>query len=314
MEREDVEKLHLFRRVSPEAVWGLLSICQEIDLNPGEILLERGQANQRMYLILAGRLSVHLESAEAEPVAFVERGSSVGELSVIDDSPASATVRAVSETRLLEVDEETFWRLVEVSHAFASNLLFLLAQRMRASNQALVSGHLERRQLEVEATVDALTGLHNRRWLESHLPRLVERHRDAGLPLSVMLLDIDHFKRFNDDFGHAAGDRVLAAVGAAVRERLRPTDLSARYGGEELVVILPGTALEGALAAAERTRAEVEGRRVVVDGRALPRVTISLGVAEVLPDEDAASLLARADVAMYRAKASGRNQVAAAGR
>lgn len=314
MEREDVEKLHLFRRVNPEAVWGLLSICQEIDLNPGEILLERGQANQRMYLILAGRLSVHLESAEAEPVAFVERGSSVGELSVIDDSPASATVRAVSETRLLEVDEETFWRLVEVSHAFASNLLFLLAQRMRASNQALVSGHLERRQLEVEATVDALTGLHNRRWLESHLPRLVERHRDAGLPLSVMLLDIDHFKRFNDDFGHAAGDRVLAAVGAAVRERLRPTDLSARYGGEELVVILPGTALEGALAAAERTRAEVEGRRVVVDGRALPRVTISLGVAEVLPDEDAASLLARADVAMYRAKASGRNQVAAAGR
>ncbi|MBN2798385.1 MAG: GGDEF domain-containing protein [Deltaproteobacteria bacterium] len=308
-DQEELEKLHLFRRVAPESVWGLLSACPVVWLSPGELLLERGQSNQRMFLVLEGRLSVHLDGPDSAPIAYVERGSSVGEMSVIDDSPASAHVRAEQATRVVEVDEETFWRLVEASHAFSTNLLLLLAQRMRASNQQLLSGSRQRRQLEVEATVDALTGLHNRRWLEETLPRLVERHRDAGAPLSVILLDIDHFKRFNDDFGHAAGDRVLAAVGAAIRGRLRPTDLSARYGGEELVVILPATDLAGAAVAAERLREEVAGRRVLSEGRELPPVTVSLGVAALSGTEDAAHVLSRADVAMYQAKAGGRDRV-----
>lgn len=310
LQSTELDVLFLMRGVSRESVLGLLTDCPIRELGQGERLLDQGQANDTMYMVLQGSLGVYLEEVSGDPVAVIEAGQVVGEISVIDGSPATAHVVALQPCRLIAVDEETFWIMVEASHDFATNLLGLLARRMRANDFALADGLRRRRMLERDALFDALTGIYNRRWLDRRLPRLVRRHEFSKAPLTVMMLDVDHFKHFNDAHGHAAGDRVLAGVGQVLMDHLRPTDLSARYGGEEFTVILPDTDLAGGHVAAERVRQTVASR-TFDDGQGgeLPPVTVSIGLAQLDPGEDAQTLLGRADRALYGAKSGGRDRV-----
>jgi len=307
---DELSKLSILRGVGIEITSDLFDRCPVRMLKSGETLLEAGRQNRKIFLILSGRLSVHLDSKESKPVALLQAGQTVGEMSVLDGSPASAFVVATESTRLIELDAETFWRLVDASHEFAKNLLFLLAQRLRASNVSLSESARLQSQFERDALFDPLTGLNNRRWLEARIPRLLKRFHYSGQSLSVLMIDVDHFKRFNDTYGHLAGDIVLSALGQVLLEQLRPTDLTVRYGGEEFVVILPSADLSGALIAAERLRKAVSTTPIVShQGATLPSVTISIGIAQLSGDEDAASVLGRADVALYRAKNLGRNRV-----
>ncbi|CAB1367403.1 diguanylate cyclase [Denitratisoma oestradiolicum] len=167
----------------------------------------------------------------------------------------------------------------------------------------------EEKRLEEElrrlSTTDGLTGLFNRRYLDDTLRREFERSRRTGAPLSVVMFDVDHFKKFNDTHGHDQGDRVLRAVATCLREALRKYDSPCRYGGEEFVGILPDTTMEAALAVAERLRQDVETMRV--DGL---QVTISLGVAGLprLAAGSAEELIELADAALYQSKHQGRNR------
>ena len=123
------------------------------------------------------------------------------------------------------------------------------------------------------------------------------------------MVDVDHFKRFNDQHGHQAGDFVLFAVAEVLRARLRPTDLVGRYGGEEFTIVLPGTDVAGARVASERVRRAVEELELALpDGRPLPKVSVSLGIAEAGAETTVAELFEQADQALYRAKANGRNR------
>jgi diguanylate cyclase (GGDEF)-like protein len=281
-------------------------------LEAGDRLLTAGHANQTMYMVLSGSLHVHLDATESETVATLLAGQTVGELSVLDDSPVTANVVAVERTRLLAVDEQTFWRLAFTSHEFSTNLLLLLAQRMRAASATISEGARLRKQYERDATLDALTGLYNRRWLDERLARLVNRQQRSGAPLSLLMLDVDHFKRFNDTYGHATGDLVLSTVAGIVLRSVRPTDLVARYGGEEMVVLLTDTPLEGAKTAAERIRSAIASTPLTLDdGRTLPAVTVSIGAGELQTGMDGAALLGKADANLYRAKDAGRNRVEA---
>jgi two-component system cell cycle response regulator len=164
------------------------------------------------------------------------------------------------------------------------------------------------------AVTDPLTGLHNRRYLDSHFAALFEEAAARGRQLSVLLLDIDRFKAINDSYGHDAGDEVLREFAKRVRAHTRGIDLLARYGGEEIVVAVPDTALEGAEAVAERIRERIEATVFPIHRgtRAVP-VTVSIGVAaRQLEDRAAGEMLKRADLALYRAKQEGRNKVIAA--
>ena len=163
-----------------------------------------------------------------------------------------------------------------------------------------------RERLERLARTDELTGLYNRRHLDERFAQELARAQDAGTPLAVMIYDVDHFKRFNDEHGHEAGDRVLRAVGRETRETLRRYDALGRYGGEEFVAVLPGVHGPDGGAVAERLRSDIEA--MDVDGL---KVTISIGVActGVVADATPESLLTTADAALYRAKDAGRNRV-----
>lgn len=168
--------------------------------------------------------------------------------------------------------------------------------------------HHETRQM---AVTDALTGLHNRRYFEKVLPQELERARRYGLSLSLLLIDADNFKKFNDTYGHPMGDRILATIGRSVRRILRSVDFAFRYGGEEFVVILPETAVDSACKVAERIRQRIiaDSTKVLCRDVAEP-VTVSTGIACYPHDaEDAASLVGVADNLLYQAKGAGKNRI-----
>ncbi|TMA28071.1 MAG: diguanylate cyclase [Deltaproteobacteria bacterium] len=184
-----------------------------------------------------------------------------------------------------------------------------LAMLALQAAEALVRTRLYE-EAEKLATTDGLTGLLNRRTFNGQLQARVREAERYRKPLSLLLLDIDHFKRVNDSHGHPAGDAVLRGVAHVAAREARETDLCARYGGEEMAVILPETDARGALAMAERIRAAVEKAQHATESGAL-RVTVSVGIATT-PAPSAEGLLEAADKALYRAKQNGRNRVEAA--
>jgi two-component system, cell cycle response regulator len=169
-------------------------------------------------------------------------------------------------------------------------------------------------QLSMEAAItDSLTGLHNRRYMESHLGTLVEEAASRGKPLSLLILDIDYFKSINDGYGHDAGDDVLREFATRVRKSIRGIDLACRHGGEEFVIVMPETDMAVAGVVAERIRRRVAGEPFAIQkGSGAIDVTISIGIAALHSADDTAdTILKRADQALYRAKRDGRNRVVA---
>ena len=169
----------------------------------------------------------------------------------------------------------------------------------------------ERSQLELEraARLDYLTGICNRRAMQDLAQRAIASSRRHGTPLALMIIDVDHFKRINDQLGHQGGDRALVEAVSRIRDSLRSEDLVGRLGGEEFVVLMPNTDAQSALAAGERIRTAFTVQAMNIDGQALP-VTVSVGVAVMqAEDQQFSQLLRRADHAMYAAKAAGRNRV-----
>ncbi|MDZ7749399.1 MAG: diguanylate cyclase [Halofilum sp. (in: g-proteobacteria)] len=162
-----------------------------------------------------------------------------------------------------------------------------------------------RQRLEYLARHDALTALFNRQYTQKLLGQEIERCERHGAALSVLVIDIDHFKRVNDDHGHACGDTILQHVAQMIRDRIRTNDFVGRWGGEEFLVVLPHTTIDGATEAAESLRTQVE--QLETDDS--PPVTISVGVAEREAGETAESLFEAADMALYAAKDQGRNRV-----
>ncbi|MBA3534528.1 MAG: diguanylate cyclase [Ardenticatenales bacterium] len=191
---------------------------------------------------------------------------------------------------------------------FGSTDLALLTAVANQAGAAIANVQLFA-QVQHLAITDSLTSLYNRRGFFLLGEREIERARRLEAPVAVVMLDIDHFKRINDTFGHAAGDQVLQSVAAQCQGIVRQADLLGRLGGEEFAVLLPTTTLATAAEVAERMRALVAERPVVIEEATIP-VTISLGVAEARGREaDLATLLAQADAALYRAKTEGRNRV-----
>ena len=185
----------------------------------------------------------------------------------------------------------------------------------RARTNVRQKRYVDRLQQSVRQSVemafyDPLTGLNNRRFLDRRLPAMIELARQRGAPLTMMILDIDHFKRINDTFGHDVGDLVLKGFAAELQQIVRGGDLVCRLGGEEFVVAMPGLDASHAARMAERARRSIENRAFPVGDAAGPvSITVSIGLADVRGEQDSADLYRRADRALYLSKSAGRNRV-----
>jgi diguanylate cyclase len=165
--------------------------------------------------------------------------------------------------------------------------------------------------IRAESLTDPLTGLGNRKYFDRMIGEAVQNALASGEPLSLLLFDIDHFKSFNDSYGHLTGDQVLRLVGMSLKQTIKGQDITARYGGEEFAVVLPNTALRQALTVADHIRRAVMAKELKKKstGEILGRVTISIGVSMLKQGDDTDALIERADACLYAAKRNGRNRV-----
>ena len=312
MNAADLPRQGLLDGVPWSEVRDLMGPCPVRTAPAGHVVVGPGDPSERVWLVLAGQVGIHVHAPNTEPVVLLGAGEPVGELSAIDAGPRSAWVIAERTSRLVELDRGTFRDLLQRSHRTALNLLHLIVRRIRASDDAISRVEKERMRAERDRILDPLTQIHNRRWLDQHLPALLDEAHRQGWPLSIVMMDVDRFKVFNDTHGHPAGDRVLCEVADQLRRRFRLGDAVARYGGEEFIAILSGSDLQGAMLASERVRQVLAYTGIPLPEGGHARITVSIGVAEAQPGESMPSVVARADQALYRAKAEGRNRVVAA--
>lgn len=325
-DRALTEQNQLFQGMDFTSVEYMLENCSVRNLAMGECLLQPDAPNHYLFLILEGKLGVHLAVKESTQgsdessgtnggsvsqslvLATLRAGECVGEISLVDGKHPSALVVATEPSRVLSIPHDTVWSLVDHSHGIARNLLGIFTARMRNERRALLTSRDKRKQFEYQASVDALTGLHNRHWMIDAFPRALHRCVFKKSPCSIMMADIDHFKHVNDTHGHLVGDITLKTFARNLSENLRPHDLLVRYGGEEFAVLLPDTDLQQAKKIAERVRMAIADATIYHDELSF-QVTVSIGITSTLQEEKLEDLIGKADQALYRAKEQGRNRV-----
>lgn len=298
-------RLKLFEQADIESIEGLMADCAVRELVEGQVLLSAGDRARAMYLVLTGRLRIKMPDGDD---VVIDTGNSFGELALLEQKPVGATVMADTLCQVVALDEARVWALVRASHAFAGNLLGVVGSGLRGGPVASGrTGPGYRR----NASLDVLTGLYNRRGLEDMLRRQIMRSSMNQQSLAVLLIDIDHFREFNDEFGYAAGDQALHAIGQTLVNNVRPTDLVARYAGQQYAVVLPEADLHGARIVAERIRHAVsEAVIMLADDSILPPLTVSIGMAALTQFATADELMAQARLALTTAQAEGRDTVA----
>ncbi len=300
----------------------------------GRILLvdDRPSSYERLAPLLAAEHTVDVEPNPAEALFHAAEGNYdllIVSLSLenFDGLRLCSQARSLERTRqipilaIADIDNNT--RLLRGLEIGVNDYLTrpvdkneLLARARTQVRRRRYTDHLrDNVQHSIEAAItDGLTGLHNRRYMESHLQTLAEQAAARSKPLALMILDIDYFKSINDTYGHDCGDDVLREFAVRIRKSIRGIDLACRYGGEEFVIVMPETDMHVASMVAERLRRSIAGEPFSIDrGHKKIEVTISIGLATLeKKGEPIADVLKRADVALYRAKHDGRNRVVAA--
>lgn len=306
----ELKKMKLFDGVSEETIGQIVDSFVVRRMKKHEVLIVPDQPNHYLYLVLSGKLSIFLDSSMVEPVCCFGPGEPVGELSIIDNGMTSASVVADEDSRVLVLEETQVRSLLDKSHAFTSNLLTSLTQRLRQTNRVITDKYLLEDSLLHYGMVDVLTGMHSRRWFEQMGSRALRRCVLQGRPFSVLMADIDGFRAFNENHGRMSGDLALNRIGHTIQEHLRATDLAVRYEGDRMLVLLPETDLRQARTAAERVRLKVMYTDIPAPGgKKHHSLTLSLGIAQAVEDQPLEALLDAVMVALGRAKQMGRNYV-----
>jgi diguanylate cyclase len=248
---------------------------------------------------------------------FVERLSQMTESSSSYHGKMEESVRQIEQAKSIEEIAPVLKDVIGATRAMANESLTVrdelraMREKTQATETELVKLHRDLDRVSAQARHDTLTGALNRQGLDEALHREVSGMQRRDSPLCVALLDIDNFKKINDERCHAAGDAALAHLAAVARECMRPQDTLARYGGEEFVILLPDTALDKGVAAMTRLQRELT-RRFFLAGNEKILITFSAGVAQFDPAEAGREAIQRADRAMYLAKRAGKNRVMAA--
>ncbi|MEI7843427.1 MAG: GGDEF domain-containing protein [Gallionellaceae bacterium] len=306
----ELAETELFKGVNATILNSVVANAEPFDLPVGDLLLSPAIHNESIFILLSGKLGLHFESLDSPEIRELAQGVSVGEMSLIDGMPPSAYVVAKETCRIFPIKRDLLQHLIEEASPVADNLLKLLTRWMRDSTLRIVQDRAQIWELTNQANVDALTRLYNRRWLDNAFPRLLEQATKGEQPLCVLLIDVDHFKKYNDSQGHLGGDQALISMGEVLKNTVRPYDFSTRYGGEEFLVLLLNSNQDEGIAAAERIRKNAEKKIISsAEGAALPSITISIGLAISNEQSTPQSLIATADANLYRAKESGRNCV-----
>jgi diguanylate cyclase len=272
--------------------------------------LEQVYANH----ISPGRHTEKLDNVSERVVDEIDQVMAMMDVAAGSASNYTETLTTASDRLGITKDREGVRTIVESLVSAAADMKESnqsLEQRLSASREEINQLQENLAVVRTESLTDPLTGLANRKHFDTELATAIAEATERSEALSLMMTDIDHFKSFNDTWGHLTGDQVLRLVAMSLKQNVKGQDLAARYGGEEFAVVLPNTVLRSALTVADHIRRAVMSKELFKrsTGQNLGRVTISLGVATVHKGDTAQSLIARADACLYAAKRSGRNRV-----
>jgi diguanylate cyclase (GGDEF)-like protein len=304
----DLAQIEVFRNIDLAPLEADLGDVLKLNLPASHLLLSPHEKNENIYALLEGGLSVTLEP-NGQVINRINPGACVGEISIIDDKPPSAWVHTATHCTLLAIHRKVLTSMFEKQPKLAVNLLKLLGERFRHSNQALTESLQLQQEYRRKAERDALTGLHNRVWMDEVFPRQLELSERVGQHICMMMIDADHFKQINDLHGHGAGDDALRHLASLIDNNLRDTDLVVRYGGEEFIALLPGTDASHALQLAENIRHKVADNPLRLSGNTELKLSVSIGVSPWRAGEHLHKLIDRSDKALYQSKGNGRNRV-----
>jgi diguanylate cyclase (GGDEF)-like protein len=290
---------------------------EEVLCEPDEAVFHQSDEGTDLYIVREGTVAIRARASEGVEVdlAELESGDFFGEMSLFEDEPRSATCVMTSGGQLFRLSKKDFFSLMskhaETAIKVMSKMASITAGRLQNTGAFLTDlvqwGEGARRR----AITDDLTGLHNRRFLDDALEEQLAQAKVRGARLSLIMMDLDRFHAINDAYGQPFGDEVIAAVAPSVSQSIEETDIAARYGGDEFVVILPGRTAQESFVIAERIRTSVEALQITSPtGKPVP-VTTSQGIAEFpLHAPNIEALKEQADKALYAAKEAGRNRAA----
>lgn len=289
-----------------DSLAALQAIGEEQEVESGAWLWREGDGGDSAVVVLDGTLEILRETTDGDVVLIrtVDAGDLVGELACLDGLARSASVRAQGPCRLLRVTAERFRALVRQRSELRDELFWTQIERVRS-----LTSHVSR--THHRAITDSLTGLYNFGFFRERLALEIERARHTSDPVSLVLFDIDRFKRYNDVHGHQEGNGVLIRVAEILRSAGRRGDIVARFGGEEFVSLLYGATRLDAWLIGEGVRSRIEAESFPgADSQPGGKLTVSAGVA-TFPEDAAgdAELIEAADVRLYESKRSGRNRV-----
>jgi len=314
---EFLKSVRIFRDLSEEELRSILGVLHPRDMREGETLFRQGDPGGELFIVESGSIgiSVTLADGNSLEIASFSSGDFLGEMSIFEKEPRSATCYAKNHCRLLSLKDREFFDLFGSNPAGAAKImrrmLSVTRRRMEDAGGFLSDMVQWGEEARKRAITDPLTGLYNRRFLEEALEEYFMKARDNSGVLSLVMLDLDHFRTINERYSEKVGDTVILAAAEVFGKQLRPSDVAARYGGDEFTFLLPGTDAETARSLMEKIRRDVAELPLLeeLDGP-VRRVTTSQGIA-CFPDHASSpqSLREAADAALYRAKELGRNRV-----
>ncbi len=315
-----IPKVGIFTLLSPGEIGRLREHLSPVELGAGETLFREGDPGNELFILGEGAVavSIRLPDGSEHEIAKFAPGDFFGEMSIFDNAPRSATCRALQRSLLYSLSKESFTQLrthhARVALTLMYRMLAVTTQRLRSTSGFVADmvhwGENARRR----AITDELTGVYNRRFLDDSLAGYVAEAGEKGCPLALVMADLDNFREINEVYGHEKADEAIKGAVGVFRSCLRPSDIVARYGGDEFVILLPAADAVAACDIASAVCRRVAGLEVLTgQSGALRRVTVSMGVA-AFPEHaaDPQALKAAADAALYKAKEEGRNRVSRA--
>lgn len=280
----------------------LLANTTRVKLAAGQILLTPGQPNDRIYIVLSGRLRAQLEADDAKPLALFGIGECVGEMSMFDDHQVSAYVIAATDCELLAIEHVEAWAVLNRSLEASHNLLALLSNRIRATNRTLEEWRESAQGFSALNYVNPVTGIYNRHWFSKNIERLILRHTRNQQPCAFILLKVDNSALIDARFGKPGSEQAQRSVVETLQRHMRPNDVEIHLDSDLFAVFLPQTGTDRAHLVADRLLGEID--QMVIgspSGDALPPLALSIGVGLPQPDDNLVSLIARTLPALRRA-------------
>ena len=289
----------LFQKVKSSTIASMLMKTTRVKLEAGEILLTPGQRNEHLYLVLSGRMRAQINADDTKPLALFGIGESVGEMSMLDDSPVSAYVIAITDCELLSIEHQEVWSVLNRSIQASHNMLAMMAGRIRSSNRRLAESAANAQSYGALNYVNNVTGMYNSKWLSVNIGRMIRRHDMNQQPSALLLLKVENFGMFDSGFGTAGSEQAQHTIAETIARFLRPDDIAVHLEADRFAVFLSQTQAQDAQSVADRLHETLH--QMVIgspSGDAMPPLMLSVGVGRSQLNDTLESLLARITLSM----------------